>query len=238
MALLDVRESHVAQQVFAQPPAGDIGVQQELLLDVIAHALAQPIAALRQILREAAIRRAAALPRSREISCCSSLRPIASMMRRVYTPFCVNTSISCDVHLLRPAVADRHRDLDGVAARSAVGRARTAARTSRRCRATRASSSLYRPTPCFCRRRLRRLAAGALIAAPSPPAAFGIVAAWSCRLSACVGIVARGLRRGGGSSLDRSRTRRTDRSTCRTLLSRPASSAAPAPGCPSAARSR
>ena len=34
------RQSHVAQQVFAQATSGDIGMQEELMLDIVAHALA------------------------------------------------------------------------------------------------------------------------------------------------------------------------------------------------------
>ena len=55
MSLLERRQPHVTQQVFAQPPARDVGVQQELMLDVVAHALAQPVAAVRQILAEPSI---------------------------------------------------------------------------------------------------------------------------------------------------------------------------------------
>ena len=49
MALLERRQSHVAQQVFAQAASGHVGVQQELMLDVVAHALAQPVAPMREI---------------------------------------------------------------------------------------------------------------------------------------------------------------------------------------------
>ena len=49
MALFERRQSHVAQHVFAQAASGDVGVQQELMFDVVAHALAQPVAPMREI---------------------------------------------------------------------------------------------------------------------------------------------------------------------------------------------
>ena len=46
MSLFERRQAHGAQQVFAQPTARDVGVQQELVFDEVAHALAQPVAAV------------------------------------------------------------------------------------------------------------------------------------------------------------------------------------------------
>src|SRR6185503_12735073 len=49
MALFERRQPHVAQHVFAQATSSNIGMQQKLMLDVVAHALAQPITAVREI---------------------------------------------------------------------------------------------------------------------------------------------------------------------------------------------
>ena len=54
--MLHVAELHFAQELFAQAPAGDVRVQQELAFNVVPHLFAQPLAALLELLAQTPLR--------------------------------------------------------------------------------------------------------------------------------------------------------------------------------------
>ena len=125
MTLFERRQPHVAQQVFAQAAPGHIRVQQELMLDVVAHAFAQPVAPMREVHGAASIgnRRAVREPRDLLLQ--------LGVTHRIHDPARVHALLREHLDLVHVDLATGGVDGDGdfhlVAARPAAVRAAIAA---------------------------------------------------------------------------------------------------------------